>query len=751
MRAFLVLVLGLAAGGPAVAADPPPEGGDHPAVARDRHRPEKVTVSGTVTDAQGRAVAGADVFVFGDQRQNCSFPRVPCLELGRGVTDREGAFRFESGTMADTSHQFCVVAPGHGATFVEFDADRKAADLGTVALPAERPVRGKVVGPDGKAAGGVTIEVRGLVMDGYKVRWFGSPRPGETPRPLTAKSAADGTFELRGLPGDAIETWVRIDDERFALYERNPLIGLRQQQGIIPLKDGQGRAVEIKLDAPVYVSGVVTREDTGAPLAKAWVGVTFADIEVPADSHVAAIWARTDDRGRYRVRCGPWASRVHVYAFAPPGTPCPDWSAGPIEVPAGQAEIDLPVTMPVGILVKGKIVETGTGKPVANAGYVHILRREKPRTMDKAAASRAYWANEYHYRYSAADGTFELPVFAGESGVILVKAPDSSFASRVTSCGDILFGKAGPWWSVVEGLAELDTKPGDKGLSLDIPLTRGVTATGTLSGPNGEPVPRAVVFASTPLHAHHQQLFSGDEWAAPARDGAFALPGRDPTATTELYFLDVEHQWGATVRFDPKTQAGKPLKVALQPCGWAKVRFLDPDEKPVREDGIALNGFHTALVLGFRASAPDPRAMVHPADWYFGQQAFYFDPKRYEKLTPDKDGSVVYPSLIPGAPYKWVTANPKGFPALPVPADVAVRSGETTDLGTVTVQPLNSPPPPPGAPDAPPAQAAAPAPPADGPSSTRGGTALAVGIGLAVALGGSVVVVLFLKNRVGGR
>jgi len=693
MRAFLVIVIGFMTTVSVFAEDTPPVGGDHPAIARYRYREQKATVSGVVTDAQGQAVAGAKVYVFGYQRQSCPFPKVPSLELGRGTTDRVGAFSFESGTMADTNHQICVIAKGHGTKFVSIDPDRKTVDIGRIALPAEQLLRGKVVGLAGKPVDRVTIEVRCLIMDGFQIDWFGSPRPGERLRPLSATSAEDGKFELRGIPGDAIEIWIRIDDERFALYERGTQVGLRQKEGIISLKDDSKKSVEIQLSKPVYVSGIVTRKDSGAVLPKAWVGVTFSDIEVAADSHSASIWTQSDEKGRYRVRCGPWASRVHVYAFAPPGTPCPDWSAGPIEVPKGKAEIDLPVAMPVGILVRGKIVDEGTGRPVAGAGYVHILRREKPRTISGDDANRMYWANEYNYRYSADDGTFEQPVPAGESGVILVKAPNSSYVSQITSSGEIQFGKHLPWWSLVEGLAKVETKSDAKGLTLDIPLTRGATAQGTVVGPKGDVVLRGVVFTDTPLQTHSQQYLGGEQWGRPIKDGRFTVEGCDPSAPTELYFFDPEHQWGTTVRFDPKVQAGKPLKVALEPCGSARVRFLDPKNRPLTGPDSSMSvQASTALMLGFLASDPKPSAMVFPESLYYGFPARTLDPNRYAKLALEKDGTVVYPSLIPGAPYKWVTPNPKGmFQGPPRAIAVTVKPGGTTDLGDATIQMLGLP------------------------------------------------------------
>lgn len=69
-----------------------------------------------------------------------------------------------------------------------------------------------------------------------------------------------------------------------------------------------------------------------------------------------------------------------------------------------------------------------------------------------------------------------------------------------------------------------------------------------------------------------------------------------------------------------------------------------------------------------------------------------FDSKRYDNLTPGLDGTVVFPSLIPGAPYKWVTANPKGmFSGPPQAMAVNVKPGETTDLSEVTIHQLELP------------------------------------------------------------
>ena len=107
------------------------------------------------------------------------------------------------------------------------------------------------------------------------------------------------------------------------------------------------------------------------------------------------------------------------------------------------------------------------------------------------------------------------------------------------------------------------------------------------------------------------------------------------------------------------------------------------------------------LLLGCLVCGPAPAgdALRPLKDLNLLSRQFYFccpadalDRGRYDKLVPDQDGVVVFPSLIPGAPYKWVTADPKGlFAGPPRGTAVSVKPGETTDLGDVMVSPLEPP------------------------------------------------------------
>ena len=65
------------------------------------------------------------------------------------------------------------------------------------------------------------------------------------------------------------------------------------------------------------------------------------------------------------------------------------------------------------------------------------------------------------------------------------------------------------------------------------------------------------------------------------RDGRFEIPGCDPEKPPTFHFFDREHELGAMVELSGKTAAHGPVTVQLQPCGAVKVRFTDPQGKPI--------------------------------------------------------------------------------------------------------------------------------------------------------------------------
>ena len=73
-------------------------------------------------------------------------------------------------------------------------------------------------------------------------------------------------------------------------------------------------------------------------------------------------------------------------------------------------------------------------------------------------------------------------------------------------------------------------------------------------GPAGQMVKKAEIIAT--LHFNYFHLNWRGDLTIHSRDGSFELHGLDPERATRVYFLDADHQWGATVELSGK-QAGK--------------------------------------------------------------------------------------------------------------------------------------------------------------------------------------------------
>lgn len=686
MFRFLICCLGALALSHGDGSVQPLHAEDHPAIARCEYEPGPLKkVTGKVVDKEGRAVPGARVYFFGDQWSSSHHPVDPKLELGRTTSDSAGRFTLSVQPLRLASHKLCVVAEGKGTHFHIVDVDEVEAAEITLTLREERIFQGQITGPDGKPAANVTVEVWNVVMDNMFYSFNKKPG-GEGTRPITFQTDAQGRFTVRGLSKSVSEIWFRCDDERYALMECNRFAGetARFDDGVVTIDPKTDSTIQLRLAAPRLVTGTVTCKATSKPLAGAWVGAVMAKLKAPGDSHTMAIWAKTDGAGRFRVRTGPWGPNLCLYAFAPEGTPYPDWSVGAITWPEGKSELEVPIAMPMGTLIQGRVIEKETGKGVANASLIYQVRRSTPRTMDVTSASRIYWSNEYHRRYTKEDGSFTQPVAAGELGYIMVKAPDGSFIGEYLTNGDIQRDKPGGLWYLVEGLAKVEPQATAREMKLDIPMTLGKTVSGMVQGPKGEKITRGMVIRDVPRHTQDNQISGPVIWGESIRDGKFRLEGCDSRKNSTLYFLDAERQWGTMLSLDLRDKSPANPNVILQPCGAARFKFLDSEKKPMTVNPITSNA-RVEMVLAFR-EAPEDNYYGFPID-HIQANAANLDQKRYYALKPDADGTVTFPSLIPGAAYKLIIHDEQprqGVRMREIP--VMVEPGKTKDFGEVILK-----------------------------------------------------------------
>jgi hypothetical protein len=151
-------------------------------------------------------------------------------------------------------------------------------------------------------------------------------------------------------------------------------------------------------------------------------------------------------------------------------------------------------------------------------------------------------------------------------------------------------------------------------------------------------------------------------------DGCFELRGCDPEKTYTVHFLDAAGERGATVQLSAKKAAGKPVKVRLEPCGSAEVRFVDKDAKP-------LASFRPIFYIVAR-HGPDGE------DSDDSDFAANVDHLHYSGggSSVDAMGRCKYPALIPGATYRILDYNLRSV------KDFTVKPGEKLNLGDIVIR-----------------------------------------------------------------
>src|SRR5262249_23004548 len=190
--------------------------------------------------------------------------------------------------------------------------------------------------------------------------------------------------------------------------------------------------------------------------------------------------------------------------------------------PRGVVRREVEVKLPRGVLVRGKVTEAGSGKPVADAYVTHGGLRET-------------------YAVTGPDGAYQLGVPAG-TGYLLVTHPSGEYVPQVLgSLGGGVNNPAGGSAEKPAGdrcyfhaIVSVTAKAGEDGKEVNASLRRGVTLTGRVVGTDDKPVAHAVLFVSAPYRPRQENTMHPiDVW-----NGRFELRGLDPEKTYRLHFLD---------------------------------------------------------------------------------------------------------------------------------------------------------------------------------------------------------------------
>jgi beta-lactamase regulating signal transducer with metallopeptidase domain/protocatechuate 3,4-dioxygenase beta subunit len=668
------------------AAGPMPPSSD--LIADDRPAADpagRMTVTGRVLDPSGKPVPNAAVMAI-VHWMHADRPRLNDL-FGpmtdhHGRCDSSGRFRIEMPRTTSARHDrltLTALAPGYGIGWAELDPDAEAPDA-DVTLRPEQIVRGRLFDLKGQPAPGVALAVRtaSRVMPGEARVRPELLRPDELERPWRdlpawpgpAISDAEGRFTLRGL-GRGLSSSVGVDDPRFALGAtmiqtdtadvRLPFSGI----SVIKIEPGPDpKPIAITLQPARTLSGRVTFADTGRPVPHATVVVLPYRLQA-------------DGEGRFRAPASS-SEGFQLMAQSPGGAPYLNASK-PLRWPKGAVEQSVDLALARGVVVRGKVTEEGTGRPIAGA-----IVRVAPYQI-AAGSPYGLGAPEATGR----DGTYEVAAPPGP-GFLVVQGPDEDYVLReIGADGGYFTARPGRERHYAHAYRAVDLKLGEPDTEVDVTLRRGAAVPVRIIDPDGRPVRDALAISRVILEA--QPTGGWRIWRATlasrgpgrVRDGRFALHRLDPETEVPAYFLDPERKLGATARFSGRSAADGPITVRLDPCGTARARLVTPDGKPI--DRYPAGDLMTMIVT------PGPPSRRNPSkgDPLFADEGnlYRLDPVNYPRdFQTDAAGHVTFRALIPGATYRIVDQTPiigGGNPELR--KEFTVKPGEILDLGNILV------------------------------------------------------------------
>ncbi|HLA83248.1 MAG TPA: M56 family metallopeptidase, partial [Thermoguttaceae bacterium] len=539
---------------------------------------DRTTITGRVVDVEGKPIVGAVVAAIARRAIHESGGDRDAQEvLAEATTDRDGRYQLDLADALSQSHEYpqlVVRANGKGLVWKQFHFGVPRVEA-SFRLVDEQPVRVQLLGVSGQPAAGVRVTTNSMSMPPSAKQMYDGvtlgPSKAAPPAMITDEQ---GRFVMHHVrPGGSVSL-VISGTEQFARQELIIGFGTDKDKPVIPLDVPSHRQAKnlkpgeeavFTLAPAQVITGTVRRVDTNQPVAHARVVV---NTHYMVSHWVFSVAGTTDAEGRYRISPYP-GTDFEVIAYSPDGEP---YLTRKIDDIAwnGKARVKrIDVNLPRGVLVRGRVVESPSGNPIAGAAVQYIPERfNNSNTTDVITG----WQG---LRLADKDGRFAMAVLPG-LGRLVVHGPGSEYVLRDTSEEELDRGKPGGRRHHVNAVERIDPKPDAAPIDLTIKLTRGATVAGRIVNEQGEPIREARMISRrnvTPGNLDWQAARSPRVW-----DGRFELSGLEEGRPETVYFLDAKNRLGATAVL----RAGdKPSTVVLRPCGQARAAFVDQHDRPV--------------------------------------------------------------------------------------------------------------------------------------------------------------------------
>ena len=354
---------------------------------REKTAKPLIEVRGRVVDPDGKPVPGATVSTAYLDREikpalgattgpdGRFFMRVPPWRRNSALHEREAMFPW-----------VVASAPGYGPGWASAVPEPGASGEVAIRLVTDGPpIEGRIVDLEGRPVAGARVKAESawFASDGKLPDWLAKAANGgvqgpweglyQLPTALTATSGTDGRFRLAGIGRDRIAELIvsgsTIATARlYALNRDGEAVGTTNTNAMTPERTiYHARRFEYAAAPTKPIEGVVRDKDTGRAIA----GLTLRGVVFDEHSLVPArgIEATTDAQGHYRLTGLPKGPAYRL--FLEPGEHIPYTKATfrvPAESPALEP-VNYDITLKRGILVRGRVTDKATGKPVS--GYVN--------------------------------------------------------------------------------------------------------------------------------------------------------------------------------------------------------------------------------------------------------------------------------------------------------------------------------------------------------------------------------------------
>jgi RNA polymerase sigma factor (sigma-70 family) len=358
------------------------------------------TVSVSILGSDGRPLADADVAAIGRTMSKQRIRREGGASevLGKGKTDGDGKFSFTlPGSASEHFWNVFVVARGdkHGLGSKDIDL-APAPSFVELRLSPERVRRGRLLTLQGLPANGVVIRVAQVRSQSQETGRFCVRdtflAEDMTIWPRAVVTDDQGRFILRGIGPEDVPS-IAVADARFA----------RQEFEVKPKSTNHSEEVALALPPGRVVEGRVTYKDTGKPAARARVFVQARENNLFLPGNAEPVECQTDADGRFRATAQV-GNYVSVAAYPPDGEPYLLVRKGMEWPKTGQVKQDVQLALFRGVMVRGKVVERASGKPVAGASFEFRWRRSQNPYYRAEVGARE------DYPVSDADGKFQIVV-----------------------------------------------------------------------------------------------------------------------------------------------------------------------------------------------------------------------------------------------------------------------------------------------------------------------------------------------------